>query len=451
MQGELISGDPAALWQGASLDSRRVAGGELFFALLGETSDGHRFVGNALASGAAAAVIDGRPLEELGGTPGGGGLIRVDSPYEALHRLTRRIRSEVPERLVAVTGSSGKTTTKELLAAMLGRRFRTAASPGNLNNLYGFPLALLGIDDDTEWMVAEMGMSTPDELRQISLLGRPDVAVFTNVREAHLEGLGSLDGIAAAKAELLAGLADDGIVVANADDPRVRWIAAQHPGEVVLYGREGGDVTASEVEPLEGVGTRFRLEAGERSIVVELPLHGDYNIDNCLAAAACAHRLGVGLEEIAHGAREVTPQPMRGSVHQLDSGVTLIDDSYNSNPDAALRALDSAAGLAAGRRAWAVLGDMLELGPTAPRLHRRVGRRAATLGISPVWGVGEQAGELLEAAREGGAATRWFSSAAEAAAAVAEELAEGDVLLVKGSRGVGLERVVEAVLAGGGN
>lgn len=443
MEGELLAGDPAAIWQGVSLDSRSLAGGELFFALAGERTDGHRFVGAALAAGATGAVVERREVEADGGA-----LILTDGTFQALHRLTRAIRREVPERLVAITGSSGKTTTKELLARMLARRFRTAASPGNLNNLYGFPVALLGIPDDSEWMVAEMGMSTPDELRRVSLLGRPEVAVFTNVREAHLESFGNLAAIAAAKAELLAGLAPGGLVVANAEDPWVRWIAERHDGEVVWFGRRRGDLRAVALEPraaAEAIGYRFRLESGDASQAVELPLYGEYNVDNFLAAAACAHRLGVSLEEIASAVEEIEPQPMRGVLHRLDADTLLIDDSYNANPDAVVRALESAADVA-GRRHWAVLGDMLELGPKGPELHAAVGRRAAELGFDPVVGVGELARHLVEAAAEAGAATQWFEDAAAAAVAVAGELRPGDVLLVKGSRGVALDRVVARLL-----
>ena len=444
MQGELISGEPTALWQGAAIDSRSLRGGELFFALAGERTDGHRFAADALAGGAAAVVVDDRPLGELAGA-----VARVDSPYEALHRLTRALRVEVPEHLVAVTGSSGKTTTKELLAAMLARRYRTAASPGNLNNLYGFPLALLGIPDDTEWMVAEMGMSTPAELRQVSLLGRPDIGVFTNVRQAHLEFFGSLERIAAAKAELLAGLAEDGIVVANADDPQVRWIASQHRGEVVYFGRQRGDYRAASVSTEPGeIGSRFELRAGDESVEIDLPLHGDYNVDNCLAAAACAHRLGISLEDIATAVRDAAPLPMRGVVRVLPGGVKLVDDSYNSNPDAARRALQAAAELAHGR-VWAVLGDMLELGEEAAELHRGIGAQAAGLGFSPIFGVGDLSRQLVEEAERTGATTRWFSTAEEAAPAAAAELQAGDAVLVKGSRGVGLEVVVEAILERG--
>ena len=299
MEGRVISGDPATVWRGAALDSRRIAGGELFFALPGERADGHRFVGGALAAGAAAAVVT-RPVD----APPGATLIQVDDGLAALHRLTRAVRTRMPRRLVGITGSMGKTTTKELLAGMLGRRYRVAATPGNLNNLYGFPLALLGIPEDTDWMVAEMGMSTPGELGGVSRLGRPDVAVFTNVRPAHLMNFGSVEAIAAAKAELLEGLADGGLVVANRDDPRVVEIAGRHDGPVVFFSVAGpADYRAVEPRPAaDGASTRFRLLAGDDEVDVSLALHGLYNVENFLAAAACAHRLGIGLEEIAAAA-----------------------------------------------------------------------------------------------------------------------------------------------------
>lgn len=442
MQGELISGEAAAVWSGVRLDSRSVTGGELFFALAGERTDGHRFVTDALEAGAAAAIIDRRQA-----VPATGALVLVDETLDALHRLTRAIRTRVPQRLVAITGSSGKTTTKEMLAAMLASRYRTAGSPGNLNNLYGFPVALLGIPDDTEWMVAEMGMSTPDELRQVSLLGRPDVAVFTNVREAHLESFGSIEAIASAKAELLEGLADDGIVVANADDPLVRRIAAQHDGRVVWYGHDEGDVTAADVRPAPNgaVGWRLSLRAGGERVTVELPLFGRYNVDNYLAAAACAHTLGVSLAEIGESPARYQALPNRGVVHRLTHDVTLVDDSYNSNPDALVGALESAAQLS-GARHWAVLGEMLELGSAGAELHRKAGRRAAQLGFDPVVGVGDLARDLVEAASEAGASTRWFESAEAAVLFVGRHLDPGDVLLVKGSRGVELDRLVAHLL-----
>jgi UDP-N-acetylmuramoyl-tripeptide--D-alanyl-D-alanine ligase len=442
MAGTVASGDPGRQWSGAAVDSRRITGEELFFALPGARTDGHGFVAQALARGAAAAVV-ARDVE----APPGATLVQVADTYAGLHALTRAVRAQVPRRLVGITGSTGKTTTKELLAACLGRRFRVAKTPGNLNSLYGFPVALLGLPDDCEWMVAELGMSTPGELRAISLLARPDVALYTNVRPVHLEFFADLEAIADAKAELLAGLAPHGLVVANADDPLVARIARPHRGRVIWYGLSAAaDVTARDLETSPGgrPGSRFTLLAAGARQEVELPLHGAYNVENALAAAACAWALGVPLEEIAAGLAEASPAAMRGVVATLAGDVTLIDDSYNSNPAALERAMVAASTLPAARR-WAVLGDMLELGPQGPEFHRAAGRRARELGFEPVAGVGGLARELAAAA---GPAGRWFESAAEAAAWAPGELRPGDLVLVKGSRGVGLEAVVAALKAG---
>jgi len=457
--GGRVRGDAGAAFAGAAIDSRAVAGGELFVAFAGSRTDGHRFVADAFARGAAAALVDASvETSETLALPepaaAGRALIAVPDTFRALHDLARATRARLPRKLVGITGSAGKTTTKELLADMLAARFRTARTKGNFNNLYGLPLTLLNVPEATEWLVAELGMSTPGELRQLSLLARPDVALFTVVRPAHLEFFGSVRAIAEAKAELLAGLAPDGLVVANADDPEVARIAREHAASggrrVVWYGIEGHhaapDVRATDVGPSAPVGSRFRLTAGGESVEVALPLHGLYNVENCLAAAACAWALGVPLAAIAAAAAAARPASKRGVVHRLAGGITLIDDSYNSNPDALARALESAALLPAARR-WAVLGDMRELGPEGPRFHREAGERAAAAGFSPVAGVGELARELARGAGERGAGSSWLPDAAAAADWAAAELRDGDLVLVKGSRGVGLEAVVERLLA----
>ncbi len=456
VNGRIVSGDPGTGCAGAAFDSRAVRGGEIFFAFAGERTDGHRFVGDALARGAGAAVVNRG--HELSGAPESGAVIEVEDTFRALHDLARAVRQRVPRKLVGITGSAGKTTTKELLAAMLAARFRVHWSPGNLNNLYGFPLSLLNAPDDTEWMVAEMGMSTPGELRQLSLLGRPDAAVFTVVRPVHLEFFDSVQAIAEAKAELLAGLAPDGILVANADDPEVVRIARRHAesadwrGRVAWYGvqSEEAEVRAREIapEPEGGIGTRFTLIANGESAEVRLPLHGLYNVENCLAAAACALAIGLSLDEIAEAVRGVQPSAMRGVVRNVEDRHgrwTLVDDSYNSNPDAVERALESARLLPASRYV-AVLGDMLELGPAGPRFHRESGERAARLGFSPVAGVGELARELVAGAEEAGAAAVWLPDAAAAADWASSEVRAGDLVLVKGSRGVKLDTVVRHLL-----
>jgi UDP-N-acetylmuramoyl-tripeptide--D-alanyl-D-alanine ligase len=459
VHGEVVRGDPDAVCSGAAIDSRKVRGGEVFFAYAGEHTDGHRFVGDALARGAGAAVV--RRGHERVDAASDGSIIEVEDTFQALHDLARTARGRgVPERLVGLTGSAGKTTTKELLAALLGARFRVAATPGNLNNLYGFPMSLLNVPDGTEWMVAEMGMSTPGELRQLSLLGRPDAAVFTVVRPVHLEFFGTVQAIAEAKSELLAGLAEDGLIAANADDPEVTRIVRRHAerpewrGRVVWYGiHHDADVRGRdlEAEP-EGIGSRFILESGGESREVRLPLHGLYNVENCLAAAACAWGLGLTLDEIAAAVRGVRPAEHRGHVHRVAGPrgtYTLVDDSYNSNPDAAGKALAGAKQLA-GSRWVAVLGDMRELGPEGPRFHRETGERAARLGFAPVLGVGELSRELVEGA---GPVADWRPDAAAAAEWAAAEVRAGDVVLVKGSRGVKLDTVVRRLLdeAGEGN
>ncbi|HEX3527358.1 MAG TPA: UDP-N-acetylmuramoyl-tripeptide--D-alanyl-D-alanine ligase [Thermoanaerobaculia bacterium] len=458
VNGRLAAGDPGRECSGAAIDSRKVSGGEVFFAFAGAATDGHRFLSDAFARGAGAALVNRG--HERPSVSGNAAIIEVDDTFQALHDLARHVRQRVPEKLAGITGSAGKTTTKELLGAVLASRFRVFWTPGNLNNLYGFPLSLLNVPDGTEWMVAEMGMSTPGELRQLSLLGRPDAAVYTVVRPAHLEFFDSVQGIAEAKAELMAGLHPEGILVANADDPEVARIARRHAesagwhGRLVWYGvHSEADVRARDVQPEPGgaIGSRFRLEAGGRSTEVRLPLHGLYNVENCLAAAACAWALGLSLDEIAAAVRGVQPASMRGEVHRLASprgGFTLVDDSYNSNPDALVKALESAgllAGALAGRR-LAVLGDMLELGPAGPRFHRESGEQAARLGFSPLAGVGELSRELVAGAREAGADAIWLPDAAAAAEWAVAEVREGDVLLVKGSRGVKLDSVVRRLV-----
>jgi UDP-N-acetylmuramoyl-tripeptide--D-alanyl-D-alanine ligase len=485
MEGRVVAGDAAAIWDGATFDSRAVRGGELFFALPGEKTDGHRFAAQALAAGAAAVVVhrDVRKedvrKEDLAASRGA--VIRVDDTFEALHALARHLRRHgEPRHVVAITGSVGKTTTKDLLHAMLEHGFRVAKNEGNLNNLYGFPLSLLRLPERTEWMVAEMGMSTPGELSRLSRLARPEVVVFTCVRPVHLEFFpAGLRGVAEAKAELLEGLVPGGLVVANAGDPEVvRFVrrhvarqAAEHPGEapprVVWFGRgavDGGDVPTPQVSAENLVsaadgeaGSRFELVAaagltpdGEAvRLPVHLTLHGAYNVDNALAAAACALALGANPRDVAAALAAAAPAAGRGVVHRLAGGAVVVDDSYNSSPDALERALAAAVDLAAGssaRRCWAVLGDMLELGPEAPRFHQAAGRRAAELGFTPVAGVGELAREITAAAAAAGAEAPWFADAAGAAGWAAGELAPGDVVLVKGSRGVGLDRVVAGLL-----
>ncbi len=445
MQGSLIWGSETAQWEGVDIDSRRLTGGELFIALAGERVDGHDFVNAAFEAGASGVVVE-HQLEMVGQPETRGAGILVSDSFVALHHLTRKVRSEKPEHLVAVTGSAGKTTTKELLHRMLAKRFRTAASPGNFNNLYGFPLSLLNIPNDTEWMVAEMGMSEPGELGQVSALGQPEMAVFTNVGEAHLERLGSLEAVAEAKAELLLGLQPEGLVVANCDDPWVTQIAQRHAdagGPVVLYGAgEQAEVVIGSLQSEPG-RTLFDLSTVDGSVAVDLRLHGDYNAWNFAAAAAAANQAGVDLESIAEVGLEIAPNRMRGRLVRV-GGLTLIDDSYNSNPRAFKAALASASKLPCDR-CLVVAGSMLELGDDAQQLHRQAGINAVECGFSLVVGVGEEARWLVDAANQAGAETYWYPDAPSASDDLVKLVKTGDLVLVKGSRGVALESLVERI------
>ncbi len=452
MGGAVVAGDPQTRWRGAAIDSRRVRGGEIFFALPGERVDGHDFVAQAAEQGAAAIVVH-RPLPWPSNPTCA--WIQVDDTFAGLHALCRAVRRQVPQQLVAITGSVGKTTTKEFLAGMLARRFKVARSQGNLNNLYGFPVSLLNIPDDSEWMVAEMGMSTPGELRQISLLGQPDVVLLINVRPVHLENFDDLAGIAEAKAEILAGLTAPGVIIANADDPEVMRVAIRHadrhPGvRVVSFGASpAADARLTPPIPLaEGrVGCRFTVTIGGEGQDFELPVHGLYNASNCLAATTAAYLLGVPLSVIAAAAADLRPSTMRGEVHRLAREILLIDDSYNSNPEAVARALESTRLLPGGRHV-AVLGAMLELGPRSAEFHQQAGVLAAGLGFSPILGVGSEAENLVAAAGKAGADATWCANAQLAASWLSKTAQAQDVILVKGSRGIGLEAVVARMLQG---
>jgi UDP-N-acetylmuramoyl-tripeptide--D-alanyl-D-alanine ligase len=465
LDGELVihqrtPGTPEdGAWNGGSLDTRTLEGGELFFAFSGEETDGHEHVAGAFEGGAAAAVVS-RRLDVSGPQ------IVVDDTYEALHELTRAVRRELPDRVLAITGSMGKTTTKELAAAIFATEFKAARNPGNFNNLYGFPISLLSVPEGTEVMVAEMGMSTPGELGAVSRLGKPDAVIVTAVKAVHLENFRSVSDIAEAKAEIFEGLSEDGLIVANRDDPEVTRIARRHHEKhrdtrLLFFARQpapGGDVagdaevwSSDETPNPDGPGTRFTLHLGDQTRTVDLPLHGRYNVGNALAAAAAAHAMGVSADGIVRGIAAVAPADHRGSVRRVGA-ITVVDDSYNSNPHALDEALASAAELprarAEGGRLVAILGDMLELGPDAPRFHEECGARAAELGFGPVVGVGDLARHLVDGAR--GAGTDAMEAVHLDDAAAAEEWAltqvrDGDLVLIKGSRGIGLDTVAEAL------
>jgi UDP-N-acetylmuramoyl-tripeptide--D-alanyl-D-alanine ligase len=372
----------------------------------------------------------------------------VDDTTAGLADLARHVRREAVAPVVGVTGSVGKTTTKDMTAHLLATRGPVLKSEGNLNNRYGLPLTLVRLRPEHTAAVLEMGMSAPGELRALATLAEPDVATITRVAPVHLEFFPSVDAIAEAKAEILEGLRPGGAAVLNADDPRVRAIGERFRGRVVWFGRDRRHDVSAEGWRGTAFGMRFDLRVAGRAVGVALPLAGAHFVTSFLAAAAAAHVLGVPPEAMAEAAAALRPAPHRGEVRRLGEGVTLLDDCYNSSPEA-LEAAVAALSLLPGRRRVAVLGDMLELGPTGPALHHAAGLALAGR-VDVVASVGPLAREILEGAREAGipaASLRHFAEGPEVVAALGELLRPGDAVLVKGSRGVRLEAVVAAIAA----
>jgi len=467
--GRLFAPASGALaFTGVSIDSRALPPGTLFVAVRGPRFDGHDFLAEAAARGAAAALVH-RDAAAPPGLP----LVRVADTTRGLRDLARHVRRQAALPVVAVTGSVGKTTTKDMTAHLLATRGPVLKTEGNLNNQYGLPLTLLGLRPEHTAAVVELGMSARGEIRALSALAEPDVATITRVAPVHLEFFPSVDAIAEAKAEILEGLRAGGAAVLNGDDPRVRAIGERFAGRVVWFGRDRRFDVSSANEQVEerpapepspgpssagtratrasrgsGIGMTFALRVGGRSVDVALPLAGAHFVENFLAAAAAAHVLGVSPEAMAEAATALRPARHRGEVRRLGEGVTLLDDCYNSSPEA-LEAAVVALALVPGRRRVVVLGDMLELGPAAEALHRDRGRALAGR-VDAVVGVGPLAKAIVEGAREAGllaGSLHHFDTATDAVAALPGLVRPGDAVLVKASRGVRLEAVVDALVA----
>jgi UDP-N-acetylmuramoyl-tripeptide--D-alanyl-D-alanine ligase len=438
MLGTAPSGMATGVVTGVAIDSRAVCPGDLFVALPGAHVDGHDFVAPARTLGAAAALVT-RPLAV--DLP----QIVVPDTLAALARIASAERSAGSYRVAAVTGSIAKTTTKELLAALLATSFRVGITHGNRNSESGFPVELCNLPEDVEWMVAELGMSHAGELDRLGAIACPDLLLYTVVAPVHLEFFPSIDAIAEAKAELIPHLRTAGTLVLNAADPRVAAFERRFAGRVVRFGvPASSDLWIAEYRSHGLLGARVGLRGPLGELDVELPLAGRHQADNLLAAATAALVLGVAPAAIAATARTVKPVARRGEVLTLTGGVTVVDDSYNASPEAVTRMLDLLADTP-GRRV-AVLGEMLELGESSPAFHRQVGAHAGACADLVIAVGGAAAAELAHAANDGKA--HHVSDADAALALVRDHLRAGDVVLVKGSRGIGLDRVVDALRAG---
>lgn len=453
MRAEVMAGDPSSPIDGFSIDSRTLAAGDLFLAIRGDRLDGHRFVGEALRKGACGVVVsDATVVPPTAAGSRAPLVLRVDETTRALQRLGQYVRRASGAQVVAITGSAGKTTTKELTAAALSARYRVFRSTGNLNNHIGVPLSLLELRRRPEVGVLELGMSAAGEIRLLVGLAEPDVRVWTNVAEVHSAFFPSIEAIADAKAEVLAGATAGTTLVANAADPRVMARTAGFPGRTITFGIDvAADVSASDVSDLGLDGSRATLRTPAGQAELRIRLLGRGNLANALAAIGVALRFEVPLDLALGRVAAAGPAARRGEVLRLPAGPTVIDDSYNSNPTAVERALEPLSQDRTSRRRIAVLGEMLELGERAVTLHQRCGQAAAGAGLDALVTVGGPAARALaDAAIAAGMATASVmhcDTSDEAADVVARLARSGDLVLVKGSRGIRTDRVVDRLKA----
>ena len=442
--GALVGGRLDAVVTGVTIDSRHAAPGNVFFAIRGHHQDGHAFAADALARGARALVLTHLPPDLR--VSGDVSVLLVDDTTQALGRLAAFHRRRYAIPVVAITGSNGKTTTKELAALVLSRRLRVLKASGSFNNQWGLPLTLLGLEPTHEAAVIELGMNAPGEIAALARIAQPTVGVVTTIASAHVEFLGSIQGVQKAKGELVEAIPPDGVVILNADDPLVLGLARQARGRVATFGSSAdADVRVADVVPT-AAGLTFSLTAGGATAPVHLPLPGRHNAGNAAAAVAVGQVLGVSLAEAALALAEATPVKGR-LVWREAGGIRILDDTYNANPPslrAALDVLRQAADAAGRGRTWMIFGDMLELGTLAEAAHTDAGAWIAAVPVVGLLTVGPRARTAGVAARAAGCRdVLACDTPEEAASRLAPRLLAGDRVLVKGSRGMRMERAVE--------
>jgi len=431
-----------------SIDTRTLKPGDVFFALVGANHDAHRFVPEAMQKGAKVVVISrGR----AGDFPGEAAILRVADTTRALQDLACWVRHQQEVKVLGITGSSGKTTTKEMAAAIMEDSMPTLKSTGNLNNTYGLPLCLLNLQSAQRAAVLEMGMSYPGELTVLAGIADPDVGVLINVHPVHLEHFPSVSAIADAKGELFRGMRDDAVAVYNADDPEATRVALPFRGRKIAFGfAAASQVRATDLRPTESGGTAFGINLEGVSLPVEIRFPGRHHVANALAAAAGSWACGARGPAIQSGLFRVRPLPMRGALLRFSGEVRVLDETYNSNPKAMERTLETLSTLPA-RRKVVVSGDMLELGPDGLPAHRRLGEQVAGAGAALFVAVGPLSRLAAESATAAGLLeVRHFEDSSAAAEFLAPALADGDLVLVKGSRGMKMERIVDSIRASRG-
>lgn len=449
VNGTLIKGNPDAEITGVSTDTRSLQAGDLFFALKGEHSDGHAFIGKALDAGAGGLVVsDESAVPDGVDTP----VVGVEDVLWSFGDLAAYYRSKFPVRVVGITGSVGKTTTKEMLSAILERKWKVLKNAMNYNNEIGVPLTLFQLDSTHELVVLEMAMRGLGEIRRLAEVAKPEIGVITNVGISHIERLGSQGAIADAKAELLEELPPEGLAVLNAEDGYFTVLRERFGGRVISFGScKDADVVGSRIrQSRDGRCECVIMQEGVGEVNVSMPVIGYYNVYNALAAAAAAVGMGIDLATIKDGLENFTQPSMRMELVKSRQGFTVLNDSYNASPASVFAALKTLQGLVGYKRKIAVLGDMLELGDYAPKAHKDIGAALPTSGVSKLVAVGELSASIVEGARGAGLAEQdvhWYPDSVSAAAALKSQVRDGDAVLVKGSRAIKMEEIVRVLLS----
>jgi len=448
--GKLLQGKGNTFFQGISTDSRTVAEGELFIALKGARFDGHYYAAEALKKKAGGVLIE---EDKVGDIRWNGyrsrAVITVKDTLSALGDIARDWRRKYGTPMVALTGSNGKTTTKEMIAACLETNFPILKTRGNLNNLIGVPLTLLTLTEKERVVVLEMGMNVPGEIRRLTEISEPDVGLITNIQMVHLEGMGSLERLKEEKGELFRGIRRDGTILVNQDDPRVVDLASRYPGQKITFGIEHpADIMAKEIRLHGAGGTSFTLILEGEAMEISLRLLGRHFIPNALSAIAVACLFGVEVNRAKETLENFQPFPMRMEIVPIEGGGTLINDAYNANPSSVELALETLAEAKGKGRAIAVLGDMLELGNFTEEAHQQIGQKVSELSIDLLLAMGEKAPIVVESAIRHGfpmEKARIVESHSEAISLLRQMIQSGDWILVKGSRGMAMEKIVEGL------
>ncbi|MBP1607797.1 MAG: UDP-N-acetylmuramoyl-tripeptide--D-alanyl-D-alanine ligase [Acidobacteria bacterium] len=448
MEGTLLLGSRDTVISGVSIDSRTLHSGDLFFAIRGVVNNGHNYIPSAISKGALGAVVDAAyDIPEK--YPADRVLLRVNDTHRALKDLAAEVRRQWAGSLVAITGSMGKTTTKDFAAILLQAKYNVYRSPGNYNNLFGLPLSIFKLSPDDHIGIFEMGMSAPGEIAQMCRIADPSVGIITNIAPVHLESMGTMAEIARAKGELVEALPPHGALIFNVDEEWSRGIAAHFRGEKITFGlSKHAQVRADEITVTGTHETRFRIHCAGISRRTVIPVAGAHFVVNTLPAIALALHFDLTFDQVVEGLRELRQAPMRGQIVPFKEGFTIIDDSYNSNPEALKNMIQLLAKLPSFKRRILVAGEMLELGPESGRLHRECGAWAAGCGIEIVVGVQGLAKEIAEGAVAAGATAsrvHFFTEINPAIDFVSRSIQPGDLLLIKGSRGIHLEKMVQAL------